>query len=128
MLANAKVHPTLPVVDLERAKSFYVGKLGLKVMWEHAMMGAMLEAGEGSVLYIYPRGATKADNTAASFIVKDVESTVMELRAKGIVFDDVELPGIQMVDQIATMELPSGTMKSAWFKDTEGNILAVTQM
>jgi catechol 2,3-dioxygenase-like lactoylglutathione lyase family enzyme len=124
MLTNAKVHPTLPVVDLERAKKFYEGTLGLKVIREDPSPGAVLQAGEGMTIYIYQRAATKADHTAASFTVKDVEATVNGLKAKGVVFDDIDTPSFKTVDGIATM----GDLKGAWFKDSEGNILAVANM
>jgi catechol 2,3-dioxygenase-like lactoylglutathione lyase family enzyme len=124
MMNNAVIYPTLPVVDLERAKKFYEGKLGLKVIGEDLSPGAMLQAGGGTSLYIYQRAATKADHTAAAFTVKDVEAAVKELKAKGVVFEDIDMPGIKTVGGIATM----GDMKGAWFKDTEGNILAVTSM
>ena len=124
MLTNAAVHPTLPVVDLERARTFYEGKLGLKVIGTDPSPGALLQAGEGTRLYIYQRAATKADHTAASFTVPDVEATVKELKAKGVAFEDIDTPGLKTVDGIVTM----GDMKGAWFKDTEGNTLAVTNM
>ena len=124
MLTTAAVHPTLPVVDLERARKFYEEKLGLKVIRTDPSPGAVLQAGEGTILYIYQRAATKADHTAASFIVKDVEATVKELKAKGVVFENIDAPSFKTVDGIATM----GELKGAWFKDTEGNILAVTNM
>ena len=128
MLTNAKVHPTLPVVDLERAKKFYQEKLGLKVIMEDPSPGALLQAGEGTTVYIYQRAATKADHTVAGFRVKDVEATVKELKSKGVVFEDVDFPGLKTVEGIATMTTPAGEFKGAWFKDTEGNILAVGNM
>jgi len=124
MLTNAPVHPTLPVVDLERAKKFYEEKLGLKVIRTDPSPGAILQAGEGTNIYLYQRAATKADHTTASFIVTDVEATVKELKAKGVVFEEIDQPGFKTVDGIATMD----GLKGAWFKDTEGNILAVTNM
>jgi len=123
MLANAPVHPTLPVADLNRAKKFYEEKLGLKVVREDPSPGAMLQAGEGTGLYIYQRAATKADHTAASFTVEDVEAEVKALKEKGVVFQELDMPemGIKTVNSIATL----GEMKGAWFTDTEGNILGV---
>ena len=124
MLTNAPVHSTLPVVDLDRAKRFYEEKLGLKVIRTDPSPGAVLQAGQGTQLYIYQRAATKADHTAASFTVKDVEATVKELKTKGVVFEDIDTPSFKTVDGIATM----GELKGAWFKDTEGNILGVSNM
>ena len=128
MLTNAKIHPTLPAVDLDRAKKFYEGTLGLKVIMEDPSPGVLLQAGEGSTIYIYERTATKADHTVAGFSVKDVEATVKGLKTKGVVFEDVDDPGLKTVESIATMTTPAGEFKGAWFKDTEGNILAVTNM
>lgn len=124
MLINAPVHPTLPAVDLGRARKFYEEKLGLKVVGEDPSPGVVFQAGGGTMLYVYQRGATKADHTVASFVVDDVEATVKELKAKGIVFEEYDMPGFKTVDSIFTM----GELKGAWFKDTEGNVLAVSNL
>jgi catechol 2,3-dioxygenase-like lactoylglutathione lyase family enzyme len=128
MLTDAPAHATLPAVDLERAKKFYEGTLGLRVIFEDPSPGAVIQAGEGSTIYIYQRAATKADHTAAGFRVKDVEAIVKELKAKGVMFEDVDVPGLKTVEGIATMTTPTGEFKGAWFKDTEGNILSVNNM
>ena len=126
MLSKVALHPTLPAVDIKRARKFYEKKLGLKVIKTDPSPGITLEAGNGTTLYIYQREATKADHTVASFTVEDVEGQVSELRKKGIEFEDIDMPdmGIKTVNGVATM----GEMKGAWFKDTEGNILAVSNM
>ncbi len=123
MLVNAKVHPTLPVVNLGRARKFYEEKLGLTVdrVDPPPAPGVRYQPG----LYIYQRGATKADHTVASFEVADAEAEIEELQAKGVVFQDIDVPsmGIKTVNGVATM----GSIKGGWFSDTEGNILAVIQ-
>ena len=124
MLADYMVAPTLPVVDLERALRFYQDKLGLKVVQMDPSPGAMMQCGKGTMLYLYQRAATKADHTVAAFNVDNIESEVKELKAKGVVFEEYDMPGLKTVNSIATM----GSMKGAWFKDTEGNILGVSQM
>ncbi len=127
MLTNAAVHPTLPVVDLARARKFYEEKLGLKVerVDPPPASGVRYKVGKGSGLYIYQRGATKADHTVATFEVDDVEAEVKELQAKGVVFQDIDMPsmGIKTVNGIAIM----GDIKGGWFSDTEGNTLGVFQ-
>lgn len=124
MLSNAQVHATLPAVELPRARKFYEETLGLKVVAEDPSPGITLQAGGGTRLYVYQRVATKADHTAAAFTVSDVEAEVKALKAKGVKFEDIDSPGIKTVDGIASM----GTLKAAWFKDTEGNILGIANM
>jgi predicted enzyme related to lactoylglutathione lyase len=128
MLTNAKVGATIPAVDLARARKFYESKLGLKVLAEDPSPGIQFQAGAGTGLYVYQRAATKADHTVASFTVQDVQSEVQELKSKGVKFLDVETPTLKTTDSIATMETPAGNVKIAWFYDTEGNILAVSNM
>lgn len=125
-LGEAMVIASLPAVDLKRAKKFYTDTLGLKLVMEDTSPGIMLEAGRGTMLYIYQRAATKADHTVASFKVDNIEAHAKEMRARGVKFEEYDLPkmGIKTVNGIATM----GDYKSAWFKDTEGNILALNQM
>ncbi len=123
MLSNVPVVPTLPVVDLERARKFYQEKLGLKLLPYPEPDGAIFECGEGTQLFLYQRAQTKADNTAAAFIVPDIVSTVRELKNNGVKFEEYNLPGIKTINSIATL----GSTKSAWFKDPEGNILGLAQ-
>lgn len=114
----------LPVVDLERAREFYEQKLGFEP--DEAYEGGVLyRIGENGGLYLYQRAATKADHTEASFIVADLEKEMSEMRAKGIVFEEYDLPemGIKTINGVATMD----GEKEAWFKDTEGNILSLSQ-
>jgi len=118
------VAPTLPAADIKRARKFYEEKLGLKVLMEDPSPGIMLQCGQGTMLYVYQRAATKADHTVAAFKVDNIEAEVKELKSKGIKFEEYDMPGIKTVNGIATM----GNMKGAWFKDTEGNILNIAKM
>ncbi len=129
MIANSKILPSLPAVDLSRAKKFYHETLGLKIDWEDAR-GVMFESGDGSMLYIYKREPTKADHTAVVFQVEGIDSEVKELRRKGIKFEEYDIPGlgVKTVDGISTRRVGDYEAKSAWFKDTEGNILSLVQM
>ena len=124
MLTSAPIHPTIPAVDLDRARKFYEGTLGLKVTQTDPSPGIVFEAGQGTSVYVYQRGATKADHTTAAFHVDDVAAEVKELKAKGVTFEETALPGTSAVDSVVSM----GDLKAAWFKDTEGNILGVTNM
>lgn len=123
MLAKAQVMPTIPVVDLARAREFYEGRLGLKPEGPSTPDGILYDCGGGTRLFLYPRAATKADHTVASFVVDDIDRAVRGLKAQGVVFEDYDLPDFTTTGSIATL----ATEKAAWFKDTEGNILAVSQ-
>ena len=68
-------------------------------------------------------GAGTSKASTAFWKVDDVEAEVAALKAMGVVFEEYDMPGIKMVNSIAT----GGGAKTAWFKDSEGNILAVSQ-
>ena len=122
MLSNFKVIPNLPVVNLKRARGFYEQKLGLKPEEEEQNGQILYNCGGGTSLHLYTRNEpTKAEHTSATFEVSNVEESVKELKAKGVVFEEYNIPGIKTVNNIATV----GNEKGAWFKDTEGNILCV---
>jgi catechol 2,3-dioxygenase-like lactoylglutathione lyase family enzyme len=124
MLSNSPVVPTLPVVNLKRARSFYEEKLGLKPEGSERNGQIDYNCGNGSSLHLYERSEpTKADHTAATFEVSNVESSVNELRKNGVVFEEYDMPGLKTVNGIAAVE----NEKAAWFKDTEGNILCLHQ-
>ena len=130
MLTNKPVNPTLPAVDLKRARQFYEEKLGLKVVIDDPIVGLMLMAGENTYLYLYQRAATKAEHTVAQFHVDDLAAEVKELQSKGITFEEYDIPemGLKTMNGIAKMSSPEGEIKGAWFKDTEGNILALVEL
>lgn len=127
MLADSisMVAPDLPVVDLDRARDFYEGKLGFKA-GQMDEGGVYYQIGESGGLYLYQREATKADHTEVTFMVDDLDKEMAEMRGKGIEFEDYDMPemGLKTVDGVATM----GGGRGAWFKDTEGNILSIMEM
>jgi predicted enzyme related to lactoylglutathione lyase len=122
-LSWSPVRPTLPAVDLERAKSFYEEKLGLVAMPLDIPGLAMYHAGNGTALVLYQREVTKADHTVASFEVADIHQAVSDLRTRGVVFEEYNLPHIKTVNGIAAW----GREKAAWFKDSEGNIIGLNE-
>jgi len=122
MLADAPLRAYIPVADVKRARSFYEKTVGLRPKAEYAG-GVIYECG-GTETFLYPTsnaGTSKASQ--AFWQVADVESEVAELKARGVVFEEYDMPGITMKNSIAT----GGGAKTAWFKDTEGNILAISQ-
>ena len=125
MLSNASVAPTLPTTDLQRARDFYEKKLGLIVKKESAG-GITFQAGNNTELYVYKRGPSKVEHTLAAFHVDDVEATVDELTQKGVVFEQYDFPGLKTNEKGIAIVEGEGE-KAAWFKDPDGNILAVGQ-
>ena len=124
MLANAPIAPTIPVTDLAKAREFYEGKLGLNVKQEDEGEGLLLEAGKGSMLYLYKRPPAPSQHTLASFHVQDIDAEMDELIAKGVEFEHYDMPGLKTDEKgIAVM----GTMRGSWFKDPDGNILALDE-
>jgi predicted enzyme related to lactoylglutathione lyase len=122
MLKSAPIRAYIPVLDMLRARSFYEKKLGLEPKQEYAG-GVIYECG-GAEVFMYPtRNAGTSKASQAFWQVADVEAEVAELKARGVVFEEYDMPDAPMKDSIAT----AGGAKTAWFKDTEGNILAVTQ-
>jgi catechol 2,3-dioxygenase-like lactoylglutathione lyase family enzyme len=122
MAGFTDVGATLPAADLDRAKGFYGGTLGLESVMENA--GGVLYRAGSSMVFVYPSefaGTNKA--TAATFVAADVPATVEELRGKGVTFEEYDMPGLKTENGIADLE----GVKGAWFKDTEGNILAIIQ-
>ena len=121
MLQKSPMYAYLPVKDVARARAFYEEKLGFAPKEETAG-GVVYEFAEHTACFLYPTpnaGTSKASQ--AFWQVDDVEREVAELKGKGVIFEQYDMPG--MKDGIATM----GGAKSAWFKDTEGNILAIVQ-
>jgi len=121
MFDSAVAHATIAVSDLDRAKKFYEESLGLKAIDERSD-GVRYATGEGSWFLVYPsQFAGTAQNTCMTFEVDDVKATVKELRDRGITFEEYDFPGLKTVDGIAEIQ----GVKGAWFKDPDGNILAV---
>ena len=121
MLSDRRVYATIPAADLERAQRWYEEKLGLKPR-ANEPMGTIYDLGSGTGFLLYPTpNAGQAPNTLATFSSKDVTGDVTALRQRGVVFEEYDFPGLKTEDGIATF----GPRKAAWFKDSEGNILAI---
>jgi predicted enzyme related to lactoylglutathione lyase len=131
MLKNNHVAARLPAQDLERAKAFYADKLGLTPS-EERPGGLRYQCGSGAFSVFDSTGAPSGEHTQMAWEVDDIESTVEELRARGVVFEEYELPGLTTVNGIAEVagNYPSrGGIgeRAAWFRDSEGNMLGIGQ-
>jgi predicted enzyme related to lactoylglutathione lyase len=123
MLQQSPMFAYLPVKDLARARAFYEQKLGFKPQRE-LDGGVVYEFAAGTACFMYPTpNAGTSQASQAFWQVEDVEREVAELRAKGVVFEEYDMPGLKTKDGIAN----AGSSKAAWFKDPEGNILALVQ-
>ncbi len=126
MLKTAPLITVVPGVDLERARRFYRDTLGLTPVLDNADPTTILfEAGNGSRIAIYERGQTKADHTIGAFIVEDIEGEVAWLASRGVQMEQYDFPGLKTNAQ-GIADMPGG-IRSAWFLDSEGNILAMDQ-
>lgn len=113
---------TIPAKDLERTRRFYEDVLGLEIVMENPA-GITYRTGD-THLSLYPtQFAGTAQHTLGGFVVSDIEKAVADLRAKGVTFEEYDMPGLKTVDGIADLDGEKG----AWFKDPEGNILSVYQ-
>ena len=122
-MKNARIVPYIPVANVARARKFYEEKIGLVAKEEYAG-GVVYECGDGSWVFMYPSaGAGTSRASTAFWAVNDVVAEVAALRKKGVVFEEYDMPGLKTVNGIAT----GGGAKTAWFKDSEGNILAISQ-
>jgi catechol 2,3-dioxygenase-like lactoylglutathione lyase family enzyme len=124
MIGDARVEATVPALDLERAAAFWGTVVGLRPGGSLAPRTDLLYelAGGGTLLvYHWPGPPPPPHLTFAHFVVDDVAGTVRELRARGVVFDDYDLPELKTVDGVAEV----GDHRFAWFRDPDDNVLAI---
>ena len=117
------IYTVLPVQDLDRARAFYRDKLGLEATLEKpGMLAYSGPSGYIFQLYETPTAGT-ARNTQMGWSSSELDADVAELRQRGVVFEEYDLPGLKTENGIAFV----GTERSAWFKDTEGNTICISQ-
>ena len=121
MLSDASVTTMLPVKDMDRARAFYEGSLGLQP-GGFKPDGKFVYRVGGSTLALFPKPeGTKADHTAISFRVEDIAASIESLKRKGVAFEDYDFPGLKTVNHVCVL----GAEKAAWFRDPEGNYLCL---
>jgi len=121
MLGKADATPMIAVKDIDRARKFYEDTLGLETKEE--MGGEVLTMKSGdTVINVYRSefaGTNKA--TALTFDVDDIGAEVRELKDKGVFFEEYDMPGLEKQGDLYVAQ----GMKTAWFKDPDGNILSL---
>jgi catechol 2,3-dioxygenase-like lactoylglutathione lyase family enzyme len=122
MLGDYDFYATLPARDIERAKTFYREKLGLIPLGEDP---AAIHYRSGNTYFdIYPtEAAGYAGHTLAGWVVDDIEAAVAELKERGVLFEEYDLDDLKTINGVADL----GSELTAWFKDSEGNVLAIAQ-
>jgi catechol 2,3-dioxygenase-like lactoylglutathione lyase family enzyme len=124
VLTELRVHSTIPASDMARARAWYAEKLGFQPILD-LPGGMMFEAAEGTRFVVFPSpNAGQAPQTCMGFATSDIEREVRDLKARGVTFEEYDLPNFKTVDSIMT----AGPTRSAWFRDSEGNILGIVQL
>jgi len=131
MLDDGAVATRLPAQDLQRARAFYADKLGLEPA-EERPGGLLYRCASGEFALFETDGVPSGSHTQMAWQVGDIEAVVAQLSARGVVFEEYGLPGLTTVGGIAQVDgnYPSkGSVgeRAAWFKDSEGNLLAIGQ-
>src|SRR5205823_444647 len=110
MIGATMVVATVPVTDLERAKEFYGGTVGLEFLWENPV-SARFRCGSVSEISIFRRPALKTEHTLAHFEIDDIDSAVKDLKSKGVEFLDYSEGPLMTTGHIAQL----GPARAAWF-------------
>jgi catechol 2,3-dioxygenase-like lactoylglutathione lyase family enzyme len=127
-----KAAARLPAQDLDRARAFYAEKLGLEPADERPG-GLLYRVGTCEFALFLSTGRASGEHTQMGFEVEDIEATVAELRGRGVVFEEVDAPGLQTRDGIADIEgnYPSkgaSGERAVWLRDSEGNLIGIGQL
>lgn len=123
MLKDFPFYAYIPARDVSRARRFYEGTLGLLPKREVAG-GVVYEFAGGTACFLYPTpNAGTSQASQAFWQVDDVEREVAALKARGVAFENYDMPGDKSPSGVVT----AGGAKAAWFKDSEGNILAIIE-
>jgi predicted enzyme related to lactoylglutathione lyase len=123
MLRDAEVKAYVPVSDVERGRQFYEGVLELKAV-DGNSEGVMFECANHSQFFMYrSEGAGTSQASTLFWDVADVEKEIADLKSRGVTFEHYDTPGMEMTGDIHE----GGGAKAAWFKDPDGNILALVQ-
>jgi catechol 2,3-dioxygenase-like lactoylglutathione lyase family enzyme len=130
MLEKSDVATRLPARDLSRARKFYSEKLGLEPL-EERPGGLLYRSGNSFFALFESAGEASGSHTQIGWEVADIDAVVSALKARGVVFEEYDLPGLKTVNGIATIagNYPSKGVgeKGSWFKDSEGNLLSIGQ-
>ena len=120
-LANSEAIATVAVSDLERAREFYEGTLGLEELSSDGEEAVNYKTGSSQLLVYRSDYAGSNEATAATWVNPDVDGVVADLKSRGVSFERYDMPDAEHDGDVHVF----GEMRAAWFKDPDGNILAV---
>ena len=121
MLGDNNAMATIAVRNLAAARKFYEGTLGLKSVHTEGDQAINYKSEKSQVLVYQSQFAGTNKATAATWMVADIEGLVKDLKAKGVAFEHYDMPGVTRKGDIHV----AGSLKNAWFKDPDGNIIAL---
>jgi catechol 2,3-dioxygenase-like lactoylglutathione lyase family enzyme len=125
MIGDNRISAVLVSTDLERAQDFYENTVGLTLSAESIKNHLVFDCGNGTTLLVYGRGSgNNADHTQVRFWSSDVTRDVADLVGRGVVFEEYDMGAFKTVDHVVTS---AGIGRSAWFKDPDGNTIAIFQ-
>ena len=127
-ITDAPLFASLPAQDIERAKRWYEEKLGLTPIMDLGVAGQLYQTGGTPWLIYQTPSAGTGRHTLGGWVVASIDDTMAELRAKGVTFEDYALGDQGPTTENGVARDPSSGGASAWFKDSEDNILALTEV
>ena len=123
MLPGRRTHTTLPTSDLERSRRFYEGVLGFEPA-DVSPGGVTYESADGTTFLVFPSaGRAAGTHTQMGFTVPQIEAEMRELKERGVTFESYDVPGFDRATSIAS----SPGLRTAWFKDPDGNLIGLVQ-
>ena len=127
MLSNVRIEARIPTQDLARARRWYAEKLGLEAV-EEREGGLRYEGASGVFCLFASAGASDGSFTQMGFYVDDIEATVAELRARGVVFEEYEGCVNGIMEIRGNYPSKGRGERAAWFRDSEGNMLGIAEV
>lgn len=125
MLADSPAVACVGAMDLDRARAFYEGVLGLRILAQDGF-AVTAEAGGVRIRINQPPQVTPAPYTVLNFAVADIAAMVAGLAARGVQFERYAFME-DAQDETGVWTVPGGVGKVAWFRDPDGNLLSLSQ-
>jgi catechol 2,3-dioxygenase-like lactoylglutathione lyase family enzyme len=123
VLDDKSTYTTIPVSNLERARAFYEGTLGLKAGM--VTEGGVMYSAGSTQFFVYPSSFKASGHSQMSWLVDDIKAEVAVLKSKGIEFESFDVPGVETVDGVSQV---GPNVWTAYFRDPDGNLLLLTRI